>query len=585
MRDRMKTKAITAILACLAQLAPAATNFDFVVIGDTRPRFESENSRAFEALIPKINALKPAFVINLGDLIYGYGLRRKEKQWDRYQEVIKAFESPYRQLPGNHDIFSKDAREIYARRFGRFYESFNFGDCHFVLLNNCEEGRWGYLGPAQLDWLKRDLQATAAAAVFVCLHFPAWEPERVAPTYHAVWRDTLHPLFRASRVKAVFGGHAHCYGPTREFDGIHYYVTGGGGAELRPDYRRAGGEHHFVKASYGEGRFDVRVVTERGELSDPEADLMGGFLFAEKHSSRVGIVRGSQNPQEGVKFEVTLSNPYSVPMTGKAVWEADAQHFAGSPAETALRLQPWQTAQLPFTLKAFRAEPPLESLPWLTFDVVAGGRRHRFHREILFLQSLQSPFLAAAPLLDGRTGEWRGTPMLPLSGVGKPEARLQSAHDAKNLYLAVDIPSSQEPLSEDSAFPDQLQIGFAARSADTGFGGETLRLGIQVKSAGVEISDRTPGHRLGAALPGVGAASHLADGRMVFEVAIPKKLAPPLSGAAKGRLVLSISFPVPEPGEAEPREPKPGSFAYQVRYGGDALVPVHLVELVLNPGK
>jgi hypothetical protein len=329
----MKTTLLTALLACLAQLAPAATNFEFVVIGDTRPRFESENFRIFESLIPKINALKPAFVVNLGDLIYGYGLLRKEKQWDRYEQVIRAFESPYRQLPGNHDIFSKDAREINARRFGKFYESFDYSDGHFVLLNNCEEGRWGYLGPAQLDWLKRDLRSTSARVVFVFAHFPVWEPERVAPKYHAFWRDTLHPLFRESRVEAVFGGHAHCYGPTREFDGIRYFVTGGGGAELRPDYRQAGGEHHFVRVRVADGSLDVRVVTERGELSDVEADVMGGFLFAEKHSSRIGLTQGSQNLQEGAKFEVALSNPHSAPMLGKAAWQADPKHFAVRPAE------------------------------------------------------------------------------------------------------------------------------------------------------------------------------------------------------------------------------------------------------------
>ena len=578
----MKKWLLTLALACVGQLAPATTNFEFVVIGDTRPRFESENFRTFEALIPKINSAKPAFVINLGDLIYGYGVRRKEKQWDRYEQVIKAFKSPYYQLPGNHDVFSKSAREMYARRFGRFYESFDYGDCHFVLLDNCEEGRWGYLGPKEFDWLKHDLHSTSARAVFVFMHFPVWEPERVALEYHDFWRDTLHPLFRASRVQAVFGGHAHCYGPTREFDGIRYFVSGGGGAELLPDYRRAGGEHHFVKVRVANGSFDVRVVTERGELTDVVADLMGGFLFAEKHSSRIGIVQGSQDLQAGVKFEETLNNPYPVPMLGKAVWEADPRHFTISPGEVTVDIRPGQTAQFAFTLKALRSESPLETLPWLMFDVSAGGRRHSFHRAVLFLQSLHVPFRTEAPSLDGWVKEWTGTPLLSLSGSGSTTAKLQCAHDAKNLYLAVDVPVVKQPLSEDSAFSDQLQLGFAARSGETGFGGETLRLGLKSSGAGVEVGDRTPGHRPGAALPGVKAASRTADGRTVFEVLIPKKLLPSLSGAAKGRLVLSVSFPVPEQGEGEPMAPKPGTFAYQIRYGGDALVPVHFVELVLG---
>ena len=270
----MKKAVVPAVMICFATGAVAATNFTFVVIGDTRPRFESENFRTFEALIPRINAAKPGCIINLGDLIYGYGPLRKEKQWNRYEQVIKNLEAPYYQVPGN-------------------YESFDRGGCHFVLLNNCEDGRWGSMGPDELAWLKRDLHSTSAEKVFVFMHFPVWEPERVAAKYHLLWRDTLHPLFRASRVKAVFGGHAHCYGPTRELDGIRYFVSGGGGAELRPEYRRAGGEHHFMKVTVAEGGFDVRVVTERAQLTDVEADLMGGFLFAEKYSSRIGIPRGT----------------------------------------------------------------------------------------------------------------------------------------------------------------------------------------------------------------------------------------------------------------------------------------------------
>src|SRR5512137_2293157 len=88
------------------------------------------------------------------------------------------------------------------------------------------------------------MSTTSAPAVFVFMHFPVWEPERVKPAAYDSWRQTLHPLFRASRVRAVFGGHYHAYGPSREFDGIRYFITGGGGAELRPEYRKAGGDYH-----------------------------------------------------------------------------------------------------------------------------------------------------------------------------------------------------------------------------------------------------------------------------------------------------------------------------------------------------
>ena len=57
---------LIAQLIGLAQCVLAATNFEFVVIGDTRPRFKSEDFRVFETLIPRSTAQRPAFVINLG---------------------------------------------------------------------------------------------------------------------------------------------------------------------------------------------------------------------------------------------------------------------------------------------------------------------------------------------------------------------------------------------------------------------------------------------------------------------------------------------------------------------------------------
>ena len=82
---------IMKVSACAAGRV-AASSFEFVVIGDTRPRFESENFQEFEVLIPMINRVKPAFVLNVGDLIYGYGPLSKEKQWDRYAHVIKSLQ-------------------------------------------------------------------------------------------------------------------------------------------------------------------------------------------------------------------------------------------------------------------------------------------------------------------------------------------------------------------------------------------------------------------------------------------------------------------------------------------------------------
>jgi hypothetical protein len=578
----MRLAFLILVLMELASARTSANDFEFVVIGDTRPRFESESFRPFESLITKINTLKPALAVNLGDLIYGYGLASKEKQWDKYQTVIKTIQVPYHQVPGNHDTHSKEARRIYGRRFSKFYQSFDYDDAHFVLLDNTENERWGYLGPAQLAWLRRDLKETRARSVFVFLHFPVWEPERITPEYYEFWAQTLHPLFREGRVRAVFGGHYHTYGPTREFDGIRYFITGGGGAELRPEYRKSGGEYHFMKVKVSGDTFDVRVVTERGELTDPEADLMGGLQFAARNVSQIGIRCNAQELRAGVAFTVSVENPYPNTLTGETAWILDASAFSVEPQRVSLQIPPGAKRQYTFGLKALQETSTLQSLPRLEFNVVSGGRRHRFHREVRFLQETRTPYRARAQVMDAKISDWEGVPVLKLGEGSLSEAELRSCYDAQALYLAVTIPTLDAAEAKESGFSEELQVGMARRLSDTDFGGDLLRLGFN--SDAREARDRTPGRKTGAATPAASFVCRTEGLRATYEIAIPLRLLKGLKTGPGSRLILDLSFPAPEskPAGKEPPEPDVNTISYRVRYGSDSLVPVYFVELSLE---
>ncbi|HEY5910399.1 MAG TPA: metallophosphoesterase [Verrucomicrobiae bacterium] len=592
MRDRLRIPSggralvlakLGAIFLLLATARPGVCgdNFEFVVIGDTRPTFESESFRNFERLIPRINALEPALVVNLGDLIYGYGTLRKEKQWDKYEQAVQGLTVPYYQLPGNHDTYSKDARKVYARRFGKFYQSFDYRSVHFVLLDNTEEGKWGYLGPAELEWLKADLKASAARQVFVFLHFPVWEPERVTPRAYEFWRQSLHPLFLSSRVAAVFGGHYHSYGPTREFDGIRYFITGGGGAELRPEYKKSGGEFHFMKVRVAEGRFDVRVVTERGELTDTEADVMGGLRFAARNSSRIGVRRGSQLLTEGLTVSISLNNPYKEFMTGRAAWVFDTSSFSVTPTTMALRVPAGGTESETFTIRPLKDLVVLASVPHLEFDVIAGERRHRFNRELRFIEELASQFRRPAPRLDGDLADWGEALSLPLGDGVKTHADVRSCYDRENLYFAITVPTVK-PVETGDGFSDELQLGIAPRLNESAFGGDFLRLGFNY--GGSEAKNETPDHKRLVTVPGVRSFSRREGARTTFEISIPLRLLRPLRPGTDSGVVINLSFPVPESestGTGTP-EPQVNSFSYGVRYGTDSLLPVHFIELTLG---
>jgi hypothetical protein len=576
------------LLVFMASHIRAADGFEFVVIGDTRPRFQSENFAIFESLIARMNALKPAFVINVGDLIYGYGLRSKEKQWDKYAQVIKAIEVPYHQLPGNHDTFSKAARKAYGRRFGKFYQSFDYGPCHFVLLDNTEAQSWGYLGPAELAWLKADLHAAQGRPAFVFMHFPVWDPERVAPKYYQFWMQSLHPLFKQANVRAVFAGHYHSYGPSREFDGIRYFITGGGGAELRPVYKKAGGQFHFVKVKVSGNKLDVLVITEQGELTDAEADILGGLEFAAKYSTRVGLNQDLLAAGKEVSFSLSLHNPYQEPMGGSAAWDLDASAFQMQPEKIAIQIPPGGTQKYDFTLQVLKEKVLLQSLPRLEFNLVSGGWHRRFQRSVHFLQELEAGYRPLPLKLDGKLDDWGASLSLRMCEHARPEAELRAAHDGANLYLAATLPAGKKTdEAEESAFPDDLQIGIAARLNQTDFGHDLLRLGFTGTGAKIVVTDRTPGAKAAMRTSLVKCYSRNEGSRTTYEVAIPFALLESVKPKAGTRVVVNLAFPVPEEDSTgeEPAEPIHNTFAYQVRYGSDSLVPVHFIELNLEGRK
>lgn len=573
----MKSLLLPVLLAAGVFRAGAADDFEFVVIGDTRPRFESENFRVFERLLPEINAMKPAFVINVGDLIYGYGLLRKEKQWDRYEQVIRGFTEPYYQLPGNHDTYSKEARRVYGRRFGKFYESFDHGDCHFVLLDTTEQEKWGYLGPAQLAWLKTDLRETKAKMVFVFTHFPLWETARVAPPYHDFWTQTLHPLFRESRVRAVFGGHFHSYGPTRDIDGIRYFITGGGGAELRPAYKKAGGVHHFLRVSVKGESFDVRVVTDHGELTDAEADVTGGEAFADQHCSRIGLAEGASRLEAGTRIPVSLANPFRVPLEGTAEWLLDAANWTGAPPTNRFEIPPGATKDLQFELAARSGTNALARLPQLAFAVRVGTRQLYFRRDVSVLRRLATPQLPAAPTLDGRLDEWAAVPALTLDAGTPAATEVRAFRTTGALHLAVTVPITAPDEDEDAAFRDDLRIGFARRTGETSFATDRLRLGLSADGKPGVVQDRTPGRKPGGLLAGVRAFWRAETGRTVYEISVPWRGLGSARADRPERWVVGLAYPVPPTGERTGAAP--GALDYEVRYGGDAVAPVHFVEL------
>jgi len=255
------------VLACALPCAgQEADAFSFAVFGDCRPG-SAPYSPVMAAIATDISEQGVAFVVGTGDYIEGSSNQAVVRaQFQRFFEAIAPLQSrkptPVAFAPGNHDISRIPANEaIFEEYFGHLYFSFNFGQCHFIILDTDGAHTAGTIEAAQMQWLRQDLAAHQAAVfTFVALHQPLFPVDgHVGSSLDVVpvKRDALHALFIQQGVDCVFAGHEHLYNYQLK-DGIHYFITGGAGAPLYTQPER-GGFYHYLLVKVEGTRFEVTV--------------------------------------------------------------------------------------------------------------------------------------------------------------------------------------------------------------------------------------------------------------------------------------------------------------------------------------
>jgi len=230
--------ALGAVLALQAPL-PASTAADsvtFVVLGHVRGKDDGTLSPKLPELIDRVRAIRPAFVVLTGDMIWGDVQRNPvdsawvEQQWDRLDSALAGLQVPLYRTPGNHDISDLVTRNIWRRRYGPPNQVLLRNGVRLVLLPSAwippdgDTRHNPFIRPAALDssmvrWLAEALAGPPPppGPTLVFMHHLLWW-EAAAPW----WRD-VHPLLRAAGVQVVFGGDL---GPLKfshaERDGIRY---------------------------------------------------------------------------------------------------------------------------------------------------------------------------------------------------------------------------------------------------------------------------------------------------------------------------------------------------------------------------
>jgi 3',5'-cyclic AMP phosphodiesterase CpdA len=172
-------------------------------------------------------------VVHTGDLVSD---GRDTKLWPTFFNIEKELlrKTAFFPVPGNHERNNPQYFRFLDVR--RPYSSFDWGAVHIVLLDTdlgnmgdktAKEEFWA----EQMRWLEQDLARAGKAALRLAIfhHPPITAVKRRQDGNPQV--QTLMPVFEKYKVQGVFNGHDHNY-QHHVKNGIHYIVTGGGGAPL-----------------------------------------------------------------------------------------------------------------------------------------------------------------------------------------------------------------------------------------------------------------------------------------------------------------------------------------------------------------
>jgi hypothetical protein len=165
--------------------------FSFIISGHFHGGSASESGMPAASLMANldtINAMKPAFVMSLGDLFLN--VERDHKNYERY--LFAKLKSPLFNAVGNHDIDN----ELYKKRYGKTFQSFNIGVNRFIILDSELDN--GDIEGEQLQFLKTQLKKTDTLKnIFIFMHRTLWaeENEELAPLFNDNTKSAMSSNF------------------------------------------------------------------------------------------------------------------------------------------------------------------------------------------------------------------------------------------------------------------------------------------------------------------------------------------------------------------------------------------------------
>ncbi len=293
-------------------------SFRFLAYGDNRT-----NTADHQSVVDQMALVNPApgLLLNVGDLTATGSTSDYQTFFNVEQGIISR--APLFPALGNHDtgvmanwyaLFALPGNERwYSVRYGN--SSFHILDCYSPYST----------GSPQYDWFLNELKADSADAtvrhIFVTFHNPPYTTNTGHSSDLTV-RQYICPLLERFHVQIAFMGHIHAYERSL-VNGVHYVITGGGGAPLYSGwgaaqpwtvYRETCLE--FTQVDVRGETVDVRTIKPGGAVIDP-FQVVSPFPVSGTEDETAGpddlALRASPNPNGGIiRLDFTMPAPAPV---------------------------------------------------------------------------------------------------------------------------------------------------------------------------------------------------------------------------------------------------------------------------------
>jgi len=248
--------------------------FEFVLYGDNRTRHDVHR-KVVEAIL---KTTQPDFILQTGDMVENGA---DNSLWPIFFDIERELLRKIAFFPtlGNHE---HNVRQYYDFFQQPAYYSFTWGNAHFAMMDS----DLANVGPSdaarqafwkeQTTWLEEDLKKNQGLDYrFVVAHHPPMTAVESRQGNNA-HMTALIPLFEQMHVTAALFGHDHNYQHYLK-NGIHYVVSGGGGAPLYDVNKPPAGITQKVMTTENFLRFRVEGKVMHVEVHDATGAQIDSF--------------------------------------------------------------------------------------------------------------------------------------------------------------------------------------------------------------------------------------------------------------------------------------------------------------------